>query len=291
MKVFLIGANGQLGTDLLRLFRAHGTTVIPSIHRDLDVRNAEAVFAAISSARPDVVVSTAAYHRVEECETQASLAFEVNALGARNLAQACDRAGCALVHFSTDYVFDGRQRKPYTELDLPHPLSVYGTSKLAGEYLVAGVFERYLLIRTCGLYGTAGSSGKGGNFVETMLKKAAAGSQIRVVDDQVLTPTYTADLAEAVVKLIESGEFGLYHISSEGECSWFKFAMMIFDLQKLDVDLLPVTTVQFPSQVKRPAYSVLRKDRLRKLGIGMPAWEDALGRYLAVRANERARQA
>ncbi|HEV2350760.1 MAG TPA: dTDP-4-dehydrorhamnose reductase [Terriglobia bacterium] len=288
MKVFLIGANGQLGTDLHRIFVSEGTSVVPVTHRDLDVRHAEAVFAAISEARPDVVVSTAAYHRVEECETQAALAFEVNALGARNLAQACDRAGCVLVNFSTDFVFDGRQRKPYSEVDVPHPLSVYGASKLSGEHLVAAVFDRYLVIRTCGLYGLAGSSGKGGNFVETMLKKAAAKTPIRVVKDQVLTPTFTSDLAEAVVKLIRTERFGLIHISSEGECSWYEFAKTIFELEKLEVDLAPVSTGQFPSTVKRPSYSVLLKERLNATGIKTARWEDALARYLLARGVKHA---
>jgi dTDP-4-dehydrorhamnose reductase len=283
LKVFLIGANGQLGTDLHRIFVSDGTSVVPVTHKDLDICHAKAVFAAISDARPDVVVSTAAYHRVEECETQTTLAFEVNAFGARNLAQACDRAGCVLVNFSTDYVFDGKQQKPYSEADLPHPLSVYGASKLSGEHLVAAVFERYFVIRTCGLYGLAGSSGKGGNFVETMLKKAAAKSQIRVVNDQILTPTFTSDLADAVVKLIRTDRFGLFHISNQGECSWYKFAKTIFELEKQKVDLSPVTTDQFPSPVKRPPYSVLLKDRLNASGIVMPRWEDALARYLSER--------
>lgn len=287
MKIFLIGANGQLGTDLHRLFVPEGTSVVPVTHKDLDVRNAEAVFAAITEARPDVVISTAAYHRVEECETQAALAFEVNALGARNLAQACDRAGCILVNFSTDYVFDGGQRMPYSEDDLPHPLSAYGASKLAGEHLVAAVFDRYFVIRTCGLYGLAGSAGKGGNFVETMLKKAAAGSSIRVVNDQVLTPTFTVDLAEAVAKMIRTRRFGLIHISNEGECSWYDFAKTIFELEKLVVDIAPVSTDQFPSLVKRPPYSVLLKKRLNDIGIQMPRWEDALARYLLARRAPR----
>jgi len=287
LKVFLIGANGQLGTDLHRLLVSDGTSVVPVTHKDLDVCRADAVFAAISEARPDVVISTAAYHRVEECETQGALAFEVNALGARNLAQACDRAGCVLVNFSTDYVFDGGQQKPYSEADLPHPLSVYGTSKLAGEHLVAAVFDRYYVIRTCGLYGLAGSAGKGGNFVETMLKKASAGSPIRVVDDQVLTPTFTPDLAGAVMKLIRTEQFGLIHISNEGGCSWYQFAKTIFELEKQDVNLAPVSTADFPSAVKRPAYSVLRKDRLNSMDIQIPQWEDALARYLQSRVAQR----
>jgi len=291
VKVLLIGANGQLGTDLHRVFLSQGTTVIPVTHRDLEATDAKGVDTAISDTRPDAVVSTAAFHKVEECEKQASRTFEVNALGARNLAQACHRAGCVLVHFSTDYVFDGTQRRPYTENDLPRPLNVYGASKLAGEHLIAAVFERYFIVRTCGLYGLAGSSGKGGNFVETMRRKAREGSQIKVVDDQVLTPTFTVDLAEAVAKLLAAEQFGLYHVSSEGECSWYQFAKTVLELEKTDARLAPATTEEVASPVRRPAYSVLDKAKLHKLGIQMPAWEDALARYLVARSAERATQA
>lgn len=286
MKVLLFGAHGQLGTDLHRVFQAGEIVVVPVTHEDLDVRNREGVLAAVMEVRPDVVVNTTAFHKVEECEEQPSISFDVNATGPRNLAQACHRAGCVLVHFSTDYVFDGRQQTPYTEDDLPHPLSVYAASKLAGEHLMGAVFDRNFIIRTCGLYGLAGSKGRGGNFVETMLKKAASGSQIRVVDDQVLTPTFTADLAEVVARLIKTEEFGLYHVSSEGECSWYEFARKILLLENLSADLRPVTTDQFGSLVNRPGYSVLDKRRLHGLGIMMPRWEDALERYLRARREE-----
>jgi dTDP-4-dehydrorhamnose reductase len=286
MKVVLIGANGQLGTDLHRVLQNRGVTVIPTTHRELDIRDAAQVSEAVAKTQPDVVVNTAAFHKVEECETRPALAFEVNALAARNLAQTCSRAGCALVHFSTDYVFGGKQREPYSEEDLPHPLSVYGASKLAGEHLIAAACERHLIIRTCGLYGVAGSSGKGGNFVETMLKKAAQGVPIKVVNDQVLTPTFTADLAETVCQLIQMKAFGLYHVTAEGQCSWYEFARAIFELEKLTVDLTPVSTAEFPSPVARPAYSVLSKQKLRSLGLSMPPWQEGLVRYLSARRSK-----
>ncbi|MBZ5514911.1 MAG: dTDP-4-dehydrorhamnose reductase [Acidobacteriia bacterium] len=283
MKVLLLGANGQLGTDLHRVLATQGHTVIPTIHAELDICDSDKLHELIVSSNCDVVINTAAFHKVEACEEQAARAFQVNALGARNLARACAHRGCVLVHFSTDYVFDGRQRKPYAEDDLPRPLNVYGVSKLAGEHLIAASSERYFVIRTCGLYGIAGSGGKGGNFVENMLKKAWQGVPLRVVNDQVLTPTFTVDLAEAVNRLIRTREYGLYHITSEGECSWYTFAKTIFEFEKLKVDLTPVSTDEFPSPVKRPLYSVLRKQRLQKVGLSMPAWKDGLGRYLAAR--------
>jgi len=291
LKILLIGASGQLGTDLHRVLVSHGATVAPVSHAELEVSDGKAVDSTVAGTHPTAVISTGAFHKVEECEKQAARAFEVNALGARNLAQACDRAGCVLVHFSTDYVFDGMQRSPYSEDDLPCPINVYGASKLAGEHLIRAVFERYYIVRTCGLYGWAGSSGKGGNFVETMRRKAREGAPIKVVDDQVLTPTFTVDLAEAVVKLLATEQFGLYHITSEGECSWYKFAKTIFELEKTAADLAPATTAEVMSPVRRPAYSVLNKSKLGSLGICMPAWEDALARYLESRSRQHAADA
>jgi dTDP-4-dehydrorhamnose reductase len=288
MKVLLIGANGQLGSDLFKVFRAAGDVVVPVTHAQVDVRSEERVAEIMAEAKPDVVVSTAAFHRVEECETKPALAFEVNGTGAMNLALACQRSGAVLVHFSTDYVFDGKKTAAYAETDLPSPLNVYGASKVLGEHLIAAYADRYFVIRTCGLYGVAGSSGKGGNFVETMLKKAMAGDAIRVVDDQVLTPTYTGDLAEATRKLILTGSYGLYHVSSEGQCSWYEFTRYIFERAGLDQKLSPVNSSEFASSVKRPANSVLSKAKLRARGVEIPSWKDALPRYLMERSKKNA---
>ena len=282
MKIALIGASGQLGTDLAEVFRRRGDEVISISHSEVDIRDSVGLMALIVDVRPNVVVSTAAFHKVEECEKQPLVAFEVNAVG----AQSCSKlniAGCALVYFSTDYVFSGTQQEAYSESDLPEPLSVYGTSKLAGEHLIAFGCSRHFIVRTCGLYGLAGSSGKGGNFVENILKKASMECQIRVVKDQVLTPSYTVDVAEAVVQLISTARYGTYHISNEGECSWYRFTKEIFALEGLPVNVEAVTSDQFPTLVKRPPYSVLSKGKLRNMGIGIPRWEDALARYLAAR--------
>lgn len=288
MKVAIIGANGQLGADLCRVLAAQKVSILPLTHRDVDVSDSGQVDRVLSSIHADVVISTAAFHKVEECEKQPALSFAVNAIGPPNLALACRSNNAVLVHFSTDYVFDGAQRRPYTESDLPRPLNVYGVSKLAGEHMLRLTWGRHFVVRTCGLYGVAGSSGKGGNFVETMLKKADEGAPIRVVDDQVLTPTFTGDLAEVVSRLIRTEAYGLYHVSAEGECSWYEFTRKIFELEKVTVDLKPVSTSEFSSPVQRPAYSVLSKQKLSGLGLSMPRWEDGLTRYLAAR---RARSA
>jgi len=283
MKVVLIGASGQLGTDLAKVFQKRGDDVLPLAHSQVDIRDSGKLSTCIADARPDVVVSTAAFHKVEECEKQPLLAFEVNAVGAANLAQACEAGGCAVVFFSTDYVFGGAQRQPYCETDLPQPLNAYGVSKIAGEHLLALGCPRHFVVRTCGLYGLAGSSGKGGNFVENMLKRAASGAQVSVVRDQVLTPSYTVDVAQAVANLILTERYGTYHISNEGECSWHRFTEEIFRLEGISVDLAAVNTDQFFSPVRRPSYSVLSKQKLRSQQIEMPPWQDALGRYLAAR--------
>ncbi len=286
MKVLLIGANGQLGTDLFRVFQAAGDTIVRATHAQLEVRSEDSLSEIMAETKPEVVLNTAAFHKVEECENRPALAFEVNATAAMNLARTCQRSGAVLVHFSTDYVFDGHKNEPYVETDLPSPLNVYGVSKVAGEHLIAFNTDRNFVIRTCGLYGIAGSSGKGGNFVENMLKKAAAGDSIRVVDDQILTPTYTVDLAAATRRLILTGRFGLYHLSSEGQCSWYEFTRNIFECAGVDAQLSAVKTSDFPSPVKRPRYSVLSKMKLRTLGLTIPSWKDALPRYLEERTKK-----
>ena len=287
MRVAVIGANGQLGTDLCRVLAGQKVSVLPLTRREIDVSDSAQVDRVLGVLQADVVISTAAFHKVEECEKQPAQSFAVNAVGPRNLALACRQNNAVLVHFSTDYVFDGSERRPYAESGLPRPLNVYGVSKLAGEHTVRLTWERHFVIRTCGLYGVAGSAGKGGNFVETMLKKASEAAPVRVVNDQVLTPTFTGDLAEAVGKLIRTQAYGLYHISAEGECSWYEFTRKIFEIEKLKVDLRPVSSTEFSSPVRRPAYSVLSKQKLNQLGIAMKTWQEALASYLAARSNAR----
>lgn len=284
MKVLLIGANGQLGTDLLKVLLAQGFEVTGVGRRDLDICDFAAACSTIDSFAPGIVISTAAFHKVEECDKHPERSLHVNALAIENLAKCCSANDTLFVHFSTDYVFDGSKQSPYDEFDSAFPLNIYGTSKLAGENMIPIRTGRYLIIRTSGLYGVAGSSGKGGNFVEMMLNRACRGERVRVVTDQVLTPTYTLDLARKVTDLICTGANGLFHISSEGQASWYEFTRAIYELERLQVDVAPVQTSDFPSPVVRPRYSVLSKNRLYELGISpMPHWRDALARYLVER--------
>jgi dTDP-4-dehydrorhamnose reductase len=280
MKIAILGANGQLGSDLRKALEGHD--VHPFTRVDFDVTDHAAARGALMALGPNVVLNTTAYHRVDDCETNADRAYAVNALAVLNLIRVVNDLNGVLVHISTDYVFDGRTETPYTENSAPFPLSVYANSKLAGETLVRTTARKYILIRTCGLYGAAGSQGKGGNFVETMLAKARRRESIRVVADQQVTPTYTLDLARQIAVLLRKEQSGLFHMTNEGSCSWYEFARAIFELTGQDADLSPTTTEAYKAPAIRPRFSVLENGRLKELGLNhMRHWRDALAAYLA----------
>jgi len=288
MKILLIGANGQLGYDLQQVIthEAPAHMVVPLIHRDIEVTDTTHLQGLLKTYQPDIVINTAAYHRIDEVEQFPELAFTVNTIASWHLAQLCNQMNCALVFISTDYVFGGdrSRRTPYSEQDAPAPQNVYGASKLAGEYLIRSACDRYYIIRTSGLYGVRGPSGKSSNFVDLMIRKSKDGNRIHVVDDQRLTPTYTKDLAIAILRLIKSNRYGLYHITNAGDCTWYQFAAKIFELAGLKVDLSPTTSSEFKTVATRPAYSVLAKDALAKIGLpAMRPWEAALQDYLNLR--------
>ena len=287
MKVVIIGANGQLGSDLVEVLASE--EVIPLTHDDIEVADLASGQAVLTAHRPQVVINTAAFHNVGACEEAPERAFAVNATGAWNVARACVPLGASLVHISTDYVFDGQKGSPYVEDDLPRPLNIYGVSKLAGEHLIRYTLQQHFIIRTSGLYGTHPCRAKGGdNFVGLMLRLAQERDEVRVVDDEVLTPTYTLDLAHQIALLIhtdglgpKSAHYGLYHATSGGQCSWYEFARAIFELTGTTVNLQPTTAEEFPRPVKRPAYSVLENKALQGLGLDrMRPWQEALAAYL-----------
>jgi dTDP-4-dehydrorhamnose reductase len=285
MKYAVFGAAGQLGRDLCP--RLTGI-VVPLTRKDADLTDTASLRAVLRRERPDVVINCAAYNFVDEAETEPDAAFGVNAWGVRELALACREVDCLLVHFSTDYVFglNAARHSPYAENDAPGPLSVYGLSKLAGEYFVRALCPRALVIRTCGLYGVWGSGGKGGNFVETMLRLAREGKTPRIVSDQVCTPSYTADVADAVVLLLKTAVPGLYHLTSAASCSWHEFATAIFELAGLPIQPLPITSAEYGALAKRPAYSVLANSASERLGLPpLRPWRDALQAYLQERKN------
>ncbi len=282
MKVAVIGANGQLGADVFQAFENNGDTVTALNHDVVDISDFNDLQEQLENLKPALVINTAARHNVDQCEQDPARSFAVNGIGARNLALLSNETDYVLMHISTDYVFDGAKKAPYTESDSPVPLNVYGNTKLAGEYFVRTVAERYFVARLSGIYGVNPCRAKGGlNFVKLMLKLANERDEVRVVDDEVLTPTFTEDIAQQLVKLATTQAFGLYHVTAQGECSWYEFAEKVFELSKAEVTLKRASPGEFPMKVPRPDYSVLENKGLKNLNIDiMPHWKDGLQRYL-----------
>jgi len=279
MKILILGAGGQLGSELVNILQ--DDTLIPLTHRDIEMTDEQQVNNILSSNMPDVVINTAAYHKVDDCEDNIEQSFAVNSYAVRNLARICSELGITFVHFSTDYVFGGEKKTPYNEDNCPNPGSVYAVSKLAGELFARNICSKYYVIRTCGLYGAKGISGKGGNFIETMIKLANGGKKIKVVSDQIVTPTCAKELAAKVSQLIRTDKYGLYHITNNGGCSWYEFAKAIFGLTGIAGDISPTTSAEFGARARRPAYSVLENRNLKLLGLDdMMQWRDALKEYL-----------
>ena len=277
--IVVLGAHGQLGRDLCNQLTAE--SVLAWGRADADLTHPDTLKQKLLETQPALVFNCAAYNLVDRAETEPQEAFAINAWGVRSLAQTCQQLGAVLVHFSTDYVFglEGFRPLPYVESDAPGPLSVYGASKLCGEYFVRSLCAKHFVIRSSGLYGRHGVGGKGGNFVNTMLKLARQGKPLRVVDDQILTPTSTADLAEATLRLIEAAAYGLYHLTNQGQCSWHDFAAHIFKIKHIDAQLEPCSTNDRNDPARRPEYSVLTTEhayvpRLRP-------WQEALAAYLS----------
>ncbi|HET7873739.1 MAG TPA: dTDP-4-dehydrorhamnose reductase [Terriglobales bacterium] len=285
MRVAVIGANGQLGHDVWDAFASAQHEVLPLTHTDLEIDSADSVMHALEGAQADVVVNTAAFHNVEKCESEPGRAFAVNALGARNVAMVTEKLGAAVIHISTDYVFDGAKNAPYIEDDAPLPLSVYGNSKLAGEYFVSVSNPRHFVLRVSAIYGLNPCRAKGGmNFVETMLKLAKERDQLRVVNDEFVSPTPAAEIARQVVALSATQQYGLYHATSEGSCSWFEFAQAIFELTGTKVKLEAARPGEFSAKVRRPKYSVLENAALKRKGLNVFShWRKGLEAYLASR--------
>ena len=281
-RIAVIGSTGQLGTDLVkRLGRSGAYRVFPFSHADLECTEPEYVRQALGAISPNVVVNCAAYVQVDDCEDRPDEAYRVNALGARYVAEACDALNAACVYISTDYVFDGEKGSPYVEEDSASPLSVYGASKLAGEHLVRISLERHYIVRCSGLFGVAGASGKGGNFINTMLRFAREERDIKVVDDQRFSPTSTEALAEKIAWLTTTGDYGTWHITCRGECTWYELAGAVFELAGLQPKLSAISTEAFGAKARRPTYSVLGHGRLNQAGADdLPHWRDAVEQYL-----------
>ena len=289
-RIAVFGAAGQLGTELCAEFSRRGYQVRGGGRSDWDVAHAARVEQALAEFGPAVVLNAAAYNLVDVAEKEPVEAFQVNALAVRNLAIACRNAGAKLVHFSTDYVFDGLAGRAYREEDEPHPLGAYAVSKLAGELYARAYLDDPLIIRTCGVFGPAGAWTPRGNFVETMLRLAAKGDLIKVIDF-VASPTFAPALASRTADLVERGAEGVYHLGGGSPISWFDWAAKIFNAAGLNPPLQPTNDREFRPPARRPKYSALSNAKAERLGIApMPSLDDAIRSYLESR-NARTRTA
>lgn len=275
MKVLITGCNGQLGNCLHREFDKDPE--IEGIYTDydtLDITNREAVERFLSDHRPDIIVNCAAYTAVDKAETDEILASSLNTGAVGNLGEAAVKTGAKVIHISTDYVFSGQGFRPYEENDEPYPQGIYGRTKLEGEALLTSFCQNAIIIRTAWLYSEFGN-----NFVKTMLRLAAEHPQIKVVADQIGTPTYAGDLAAAIHAVIrhESWKPGIYHFTDEGVASWYDFAKAILELSGKHTEVMPVPTSGYPTAAKRPLYSVLSKNKIKRtFGLTIPYWRDSL---------------
>lgn len=275
MKILVLGANGMLGTEVVAELEGHGQIIQRDMH-DCDITDEECVASEVREGKPDIVINCAAFTNVDGCETNKDTAFSVNAEGVKNVARACKNTGCSLYHISTDFVFDGTKRSPYSESDNPNPVSVYAHSKYMAEQYVKETAEKYVIIRTAWLFGK-----KGKNFVSTIRSLAMEKRRLTVVHDQIGSPTYAIDLAKAINALIQKKAQGIYHVTNSGMCSWYEFAKEIVYRCGADTEVVPVTSDEYPRPAKRPAYSVLDCAKFENYtGMRLRRWQDALDAYL-----------
>lgn len=280
MKIVVTGCDGQLGKEIIKELNKENKTLkneIFALNREkLDICDIDKVNSYILSINPDIIINCAAFTKVDLCEDEVELAYKVNSIGPKNLAICCEKVNAKLVHISTDYVFDGN-KNIYREDDITNPQSVYGKSKLLGEQYVQSFCSKYFIIRTAWLYGD------GNNFVKTMLNLSESNNEINVVNDQIGTPTSTKDLAEVILKLIYTENYGLYHGTNKGSCSWYEFAKKIFEIKNIDIKVNPISSNEYSSKVKRPQYSVLDNFLLRTINLDdFREWEEALSEYLNI---------
>ncbi len=278
MKILIIGHKGMLGSDLLEMCKNNKFDVVGVDADELDITDLRNTKEKVTQIKPTVVINCAAYTNVDGCEENIDLAYKVNGLGARNLAIATNEVNAKLVHISTDYVFDGEGNEELKEYDLVNPLSVYGKSKLMGEEMIKSFHNKYFILRTQWLYGKNGN-----NFVETMLKLSKERDSLMVVDDQIGSPTFTKDLCKAILEVINTENYGIYHVSNSGQASWYQFAKDIFELSNININLKPCITEQFPRPAHRPKYSVMDNNMLRINGFNeLRNYKEALEEYLNI---------
>jgi dTDP-4-dehydrorhamnose reductase len=276
MKVLVTGAQGQLGQDIVNQCTIRGIECKATNSKTLDITDQKSVNAMVKTHKPDIIFNCAAYNAVDLAEEEWRKAFSVNGLGVKHLALAANEYGCVLVHYSTDYVFDGKNNRPYTVVDTPHPISRYGESKLFGENIMRDLCHHYFLIRVSWLFGKGNT-----NFVSKVLDWSREKTEIAVVDDQISSPTYTVDLAKATLDLVSTHSFGFYHITNTGACPRYDWALYILEKAGWAGRLLKVKSSEFKTPAHRPAYSVLDNFGTNEtLGYALPSWQDATSRYL-----------
>jgi dTDP-4-dehydrorhamnose reductase len=285
MRIAVIGSTGQFGTDLVKTLE-NGHDVIGLAHKNIEVTDYKSCL-ILKEYQPDIVINTAAFHKTDQSEEESLKTFNINAIGAKNIAIISGEIGATTVYISTDYVFDGSKNERYTEDDSTFPINTYGISKVAGEYYTRQNPEHYI-IRIASVFGAAGASGKGGNFIETMITKAKKGESIAVIDDMWMSPTYTKDASLALKRIIESKlPYGIYHVTNSGCCSWYQFAEEIFQITGLNPVLTPIKSEEVSTKAKRPLFSALRSTRLPRYGIEMREWKKALCAYLIEKGHVR----
>ena len=275
MKILITGSNGMLGHDLIKVLENEHELILTT-SKTLDITNKEKTIDFIIENNPDIVINSAAYTDVDGCEANEDLAFMVNGEGVKNLALGCREVDCPLVHVSTDYVFNGKNDRPWVEDDEIGPISVYGKSKLKGEEAILETLDKFFIVRTAWLYGVNGK-----NFPKTMLELAENHSEITVVYDEVGSPTYTLDLARKISELIETDYYGIYHVTNSDSCSWCEFARYIFEIAEKDVKVIPVTASEFARPAPRPSYSVLENKKLKENGFSeLRSYKEAIAEYI-----------
>jgi dTDP-4-dehydrorhamnose reductase len=284
MKVVVLGKAGQLGSELVRVFTARGCEVSAFDRSEVDVVDSARVEHALARIDPAVVINATAYNAVDLAETEPAAAFEGNALAVRNIALACRQMDAQLIHFSTDYVFDGTAGRAYTEEDAPHPLSAYAVSKLAGELYAQAYLDKPLIIRTSGVFGPAGIGSARGNFIETMLRLAGTRQTIRVIQDSVASPTYAPYLALRAAEMLEKNLTGVFHVGGGAAISWFDYARLIFEVAGLKPELRPTSEREYRTPARRPKFSALSNGKMERCGIQpMPGLREAVTNYMEIR--------
>jgi dTDP-4-dehydrorhamnose reductase len=278
-RVLLFGGSGQLGGEIRRTWS--GVEFIAPSHAGVDITDAAAVGAAIERYAPDAVVNCAAFHNVERCEAEPHNAFAANAVAVNAMAEACAQRDIVFMTISTDYVFDGELGRPYTENDEPHPISAYGVSKFSGELLVTRLQSRAYIVRTCGVYAIRASTSKGHTFIDRIVTQAKNGEAIRVVRDQTVSPTYAPHLAQGLLQLLQSqAPYGIYHMVNEGPVTWYDFASEALRVAGIEYPIEAVSYKDWPSRVRRPAFSALENAKLRAIGIELPSWREGVAAYV-----------